>query len=76
MFNSFINDLDDGTEHTLSKFANNMKLGGEIDAPDGCAAIRRDFVRLVKWASRNLIKFNKGRCKVLYLGKNNSRHQY
>lgn len=27
-----------------------------------------------KWGARNLIKFNKGKCKVLGLGKNNSMH--
>ncbi|KAK4830954.1 hypothetical protein QYF61_014413 [Mycteria americana] len=61
----FINDLDDGTECTLSKFADDMKLGGVTDAPDGCAAIQSDLDRLEKWPSRNLMKFQKGRCKVL-----------
>jgi len=29
-----------------------------------------------KRAERNLMKFNKGKGRVLYLGKNNPRHQY
>ena len=28
------------------------------------------------WAGRNLIKYNKGKCRVLHWGKNSSRHQY
>ncbi|KGL82398.1 hypothetical protein N309_02635, partial [Tinamus guttatus] len=28
------------------------------------------------WVVRNLMKFNKGKCKVLHLGRNNPRHQY
>ena len=76
LFNIFINDLYDGTEDMLDKFAgDDTKMGGMFDRADGCGAIQRDFRRLEVWVNRNLTMF-KGKCYVLHMARNNLRHQY
>ncbi|KAK4806418.1 hypothetical protein QYF61_016268 [Mycteria americana] len=57
------NGLDDGAECTLSKLADDSRLGGVALGPGGHAAIPRDLGRLERWAGRDLMQFSKGKCQ-------------
>lgn len=51
--------MDYGVDFTLSKSADETKLGGVANIPEGHAAIHRDLTRLKILAERNLKNFKK-----------------
>jgi len=76
LFNIFVGDVDSGTECTLSKFADDIKLCGMIDTLEGRDPIQRDLDRLESWACVNHMKFTKAKCKVLHVDQGNPKHKY
>lgn len=64
LFNSFTHDLKWCDRVHLSKFTDYAKLGGAAETPHSCTTMW-DLDKLERWLKRNLMHFNKGKCKVL-----------
>ncbi|GAB0205052.1 mitochondrial enolase superfamily member 1 [Grus japonensis] len=76
LFNVFINNLDVGLEGVVSKFVDDTKLGGAGDFIEGGEALQRDLDRLENWAITSHMRFNKGKCWILHLGRGNPGYTY
>jgi len=76
LFNIFVDNTNNGIECTLSKFAYGIKLCVVIDTLGGRDAIQRHLGTLERWTCTDLPKFNKAKCKLLHVGRDNPKYKY
>ncbi|GAB0175708.1 mitochondrial enolase superfamily member 1 [Grus japonensis] len=53
-----------------------MTPNWDVDSIEGGEALQRDLDRLENWAITSRMRFNKGKCWILHLGRGNSSYTY
>ena len=67
LFVLFINDLHHGISEgtNMSLYADDTKIWRVISSESDIKSLQNDIDTLISWTKRNLMKFNKDKCKVL-----------
>ena len=68
--------MDNGVKSELSKFADDTKLGGEVDSRGVGDQIQESIDTCIDWAKDWQREFNLSKGKVLGMGKNNENRDY
>lgn len=69
-------DMDTRIVYTLSNFASNTKLCGEVTHRRGGMDPEGPFQSREEGACANLMKINKAKCRVLHMGQGNPKHTW
>lgn len=71
LFNTFIHDMEEGTERTLINPAGDTRFGGPVHILEGRTTTQEDLHGLEEWDNRKLMKFSKDMWKGLDQGRKN-----
>jgi hypothetical protein len=76
LFVIFINDLSKRIIKDTKLYADDTKVISINRCQDDSKLLQEDINTLVKWSEEWMIKFNESKCKVMYFGKQNPKHEY
>ena len=77
LFIYFINDLPNTSSNTPIKiFADDTKVYKGIKNEDDIKELQNTIDEMFEWTQKWLLKFNKEKCKILHLGRNNKKTDY
>ena len=77
LFIYYINDLPNVVENINIKiFADDTKAYKGIKNEDDAKLLQKAIDEMFQWTQKWLLQFNKDKCKILHLGKNNPKYNY
>lgn len=76
LFIIYINDIDVGIISKISKFADDTKLGANVENSKGVLQIQRDLDEIGNWSEKWQMPFNLDKCSVMHLGHKNPNADY
>ena len=76
LFLMFINNLEDGVQNTVLKFADDTKLYTEVTKEVGGEQLHEYLDKCTEWANQWMMEFNMSKCKVLHAGRTNIMKEY
>jgi hypothetical protein len=78
LFLIFIRDLDRAVtgQSKLKKFADDTKVANEVKEDRGREELQNTLDKMMDWAGKWGMEFNRQKCKVMHFGANNPKHQY
>lgn len=76
LFLIYINDLDTNINSIISKFADDTKIMLPVTNQNEANVLQQDLDMLINWAEKWMMSFNKDKCKILHLGRNNLKLTY
>ena len=76
LFIIYINDLENEIGSNILKFADDTKMFRRVESQEDRHQLQSDLNKLVKWAEKWQMLFNKDKCKCLHIGQANAKNNY
>jgi hypothetical protein len=76
LFLCYINDIDEGIDGYITKFADDTKLMNPASTTKDTSILQKDLNKISNWAEKWQMKFNANKCKVMHIGCKNILNDY
>ena len=76
LFLIYINDLPETINSFVKIFADDTKIYQNVDKQEERYLLQADIEKANEWANKWQLPFNKSKCKIMHIGKQNPLHSY